>query len=69
MTTDWMKFYERYFAQALNQKFQDLSEADKSLKKDGRSIVYIIDGLEEIFKMYLQMKISREQFSFCVRIL
>lgn len=50
VTTDWMKFYERFFAQALNQKFQDLSEADKSLKKDGSSIVYIIDGLEEIFK-------------------
>lgn len=49
--TDWMIFWEQLFANSVNKKFSNLAQLNEALKKEQKTIVFLIDGLEEILKL------------------
>lgn len=47
---DWAAFWEQLFATSVHKDIHSLSELDERLKREEKKIVFLIDGLEEIFK-------------------
>mgnify|MGYP000951517535 FL=1 len=49
--TDWMSFWEQLFVNSVNEEiFRSLTQLNEELKKKKKTIVFLIDGLEEILK-------------------
>ena len=49
--TDWMSFWEQLFVNSINKEiFRNLTQLNEELKKEQKTIVFLIDGLEEILK-------------------
>ena len=49
--TDWMNFWEQLFVNSVNEEiFRSLTQLNEELKKEQKTIVFLIDGLEEILK-------------------
>lgn len=46
---EWMRFWDELLAKSVNVEFESLAELNKLLKEKNKKIVFIIDGLEEIF--------------------
>lgn len=48
---NWMTFWERLFVNSINKEFGSLTYLNEELKKEHKTIVFLIDGLEEILKL------------------
>ena len=48
---DWMNFWEQLFVSSINKEFSCLAQLNEELKTDQKTIVFLIDGLEEILKL------------------
>lgn len=46
---DWFVFWERLLASSINPNWNSFQEANTALEKDGKKVVFLIDGLEDIF--------------------
>ena len=46
---DWFVFWERLLASSINPNWNSFQEANIELEKDGKKVVFLIDGLEDIF--------------------
>lgn len=58
--TDWMLFWEQLFVKSINDNIESLSQLNVELKKEKKDIIFLIDGLEEIFKA---VSVEKEQQS------
>mgnify|MGYP007107559119 CR=1 FL=1 len=47
---DWMKLWESIFVSSIDKNLSSLSELNDKLMKINKSVIFLIDGLEEIFK-------------------
>lgn len=47
--TDWFAFWEGLLASSINPSWSSFQEANAALEKDGKKVVFLIDGLEDIF--------------------
>lgn len=47
--TEWMEIWQKLMLDMLNANFRNLSELDQYLEKKGKRIVFIVDGLEDVF--------------------
>ena len=48
---DWIQFWNSFFAKSVNPNYSSLEQVNEELKKQHVGIVFLIDGLEEIFKL------------------
>lgn len=46
---DWFVFWERLLVSSINPNWNSFQEANTELEKDGKKVVFLIDGLEDIF--------------------
>lgn len=46
---DWFVFWERLLTSSINPNWNSFQEANTALEKDGKKVVFLIDGLEDIF--------------------
>ena len=47
--TGWMQFWEELLTSSLSPQWKTFQEANEYLKKIGKKMIFLIDGLEEIF--------------------
>lgn len=47
---NWIKFWEELLVKSVNEKMNSFEELNKKLDKENSSIVFLIDGLEEILQ-------------------
>ncbi len=65
--TEWMEKWQMLMVEMLGDTFSDLSELDQYLEKKGKRILFIVDGLEDLF-MDLQIQ-KQETWRFAIRAL
>lgn len=65
--TEWMEIWQRLMLDMLGGGYDDLTELDQYLAKKGKRILFIVDGLEDLF-MDLQIQ-KQETWRFAVRAL
>ena len=65
--TEWMEIWQRLMLDMLGGAYSDLSELDQYLEKKGKRILFIVDGLEDLF-MDLQIQ-KQETWRFAIRAL
>ena len=65
--TEWMEIWQRLMLDMLGGSYHDLPELDQHLEAKGKRILFIVDGMEDLF-MDLQMK-KQETWRFAVRAL
>ena len=53
---DWMSFWEQLFVKSVNSSLDSFAHLNEELKKEQKSIVFLIDGLEEILKLVFSNK-------------
>lgn len=57
---DWMDFWEQILVTSFNAHLTSLEELNVKLKQERKTIVFLIDGLEEILKSVLSSKIQQK---------
>ena len=57
---DWMNFWEQILVTSFNAQLTSLEELNVKLKQERKTIVFLIDGLEEILKSVLSSKIQQK---------
>ena len=57
---DWMVFWEELFASSVNHNLRSLSELNEKLREEQKTIIFLIDGLEEILKDVSTSKIQQK---------
>lgn len=65
--TEWMEIWQRLMLDMLGSDYSDLTELDHYLEKKGKRILFIVDGLEDLF-MDLQIQ-KQETWRFAIRAL
>ncbi len=65
--TEWMEIWQRLMLDMLGAGYRDLGELDQYLEKKGRRILFIVDGLEDLF-MDMQIQ-TRKTWRFAIRAL
>ncbi len=65
--TKWMEIWQKLMLEMLDSNCQDLVDLDKYLEGTNKRILYIVDGLEDLF-MDLQIQ-KQETWTFAVRAL
>ncbi len=65
--TEWMEIWQRLMLDMLGAGFSDLAELDRYLENKGKRILFIVDGLEDLF-MDLQIQ-KQKTWRFAIRTL
>ena len=65
--TEWMKIWQGLMLDMLGTGYDDISQLDQYLEKKGKRILFIVDGLEDLF-MDLQVQ-TQKTWRFAVRAL
>lgn len=65
--TEWMEIWQKLMLGMLGGNYVDLPELDQYLEKKGKRILFIVDGLEDLF-MDLQIQ-KQETWRFAIRAL
>lgn len=65
--TEWIEIWQKLMLDMLGGNYSDLSELDQYLEKKGKRILFIVDGLEDLF-MDLQIQ-KQETWRFAIRAL
>lgn len=47
---DWMNFWEQLFVNSVNKEFTSFAQLNEKLKEEEKTVIFLIDGLEEILK-------------------
>ena len=65
--TEWMEMWQRLMLEMLGSEYSDFTDLDQYLEKRGKRILFIVDGLEDLF-MDLQVQ-KQNTWRFAVRAL
>ncbi len=65
--TEWMEIWQRLMLEMLDGGFQDCFELDQYLESEGKRVLFLVDGLEDLF-MDLQIQ-KQATWRFAVRAL
>ena len=65
--TEWMEIWQRLMLDMLGAGYSDISELDRYLENKGKRILFIVDGLEDLF-MDLQVQ-KQKTWRFAIRAL
>lgn len=65
LLTEWIEIWQRLMLEMLNSHCTDLSEVDQYLEKKRKKLVFLVDGLEDLF-MDLQIQ-KQETWRFAIR--
>jgi MinD-like ATPase involved in chromosome partitioning or flagellar assembly len=59
--TDWLNIWNNFFLDSLssNNTYKDLSQLDSELSSKGKKIIFIIDGIEDIFNETITIRSSK----------
>lgn len=63
--TEWMEIWQRLMLDMLGGGYDDLAQLDRHLESKGKRILFIVDGLEDLF-MDLQIQ-KQETWRFAIR--
>ena len=58
---DWMSFWEQLFVNSVNKEFTSFAQLNEKLKEEEKTVIFLIDGLEEILKAVSSKKISKKR--------
>lgn len=58
--TDWLEFWEKFFANSIKKGCDELEKIDSQLNKENKKIIYLIDGLEEVLRNVSSEPIQRK---------
>ena len=55
----WSQFWEELLTSSISPQWHTFQEANEHLKKSGKKVIFLIDGLEEIFRHVSDEKSER----------
>lgn len=65
--TEWMEIWQRLMLDMLGTGYRDIAELDQYLEKKGKRILFIVDGLEDLF---MDLQVQRQKtWRFAIRAL
>lgn len=65
--TEWMEIWQRLMLDMLGGGYRDIAELDRYLEKKGKRILFIVDGLEDLF---MDLQVQRQKtWRFAIRAL